>query len=303
MLSICGAFKTMAKSPLVAIERLARSCMGQKKPEIVGFGSSVGFDQAYCKQHRSERICITRKTDDNLTKTTELIARAASAAASHSFDEAFRIWEPLALNGNAEAQHNREPASNPCSACSVPVRGSGSSSAAARCPARRFGAYRSRGNGLRDSGSLHSARHPALVKAAPAPCIQAYAGSRPHKRVRQPACERASPSPQMRGWNCRRWIRVTWCSLGQNASGDNDRQAARDCGYPKEAPLWRVEAQGGATRPVNAKSIRCNKIAHLCFQLGIVLCRLSYDCSKPQDCYNQQLPVAPNRRIANYSFP
>ena len=44
-------------SRTVAIDRLARSCMGQRPPEIVGFGSSVGFDKSYCRNHPTFKIC------------------------------------------------------------------------------------------------------------------------------------------------------------------------------------------------------------------------------------------------------
>jgi hypothetical protein len=51
-------------SPLLAIEPLTRSCMGQGHPEIVGCGSSVGFDEPYRKKHRSERVCFKREAKD-----------------------------------------------------------------------------------------------------------------------------------------------------------------------------------------------------------------------------------------------
>jgi hypothetical protein len=45
------------RSRPVAIDRLTMSCMGQESPEIVGFGSSIGFDQDYCGKHRTFKIC------------------------------------------------------------------------------------------------------------------------------------------------------------------------------------------------------------------------------------------------------
>jgi hypothetical protein len=48
----------------VAIDRLARSCMGQRPPEIVGFGSSAGFDDGYCKKHPAAKICKDVKAVD-----------------------------------------------------------------------------------------------------------------------------------------------------------------------------------------------------------------------------------------------
>jgi hypothetical protein len=52
-----GMQKDGTTSKKVAISRLAGSCMGTKPPAIVGFGSSAGFDQAYCKNHVGQKIC------------------------------------------------------------------------------------------------------------------------------------------------------------------------------------------------------------------------------------------------------
>jgi hypothetical protein len=41
----------------VALRRLYFSCLGYRPPDIVGFGSSVGFDEAYCKNHPKFKIC------------------------------------------------------------------------------------------------------------------------------------------------------------------------------------------------------------------------------------------------------
>jgi hypothetical protein len=47
-----------SSSRAVALRRLADSCMGHRAPEIVGFGSSVGFDEAYCKKHPTlKQLC------------------------------------------------------------------------------------------------------------------------------------------------------------------------------------------------------------------------------------------------------
>ena len=40
-----------------ATARLRDECRGFAKPEIVGFGSSAGFDEAYCARHPGFRIC------------------------------------------------------------------------------------------------------------------------------------------------------------------------------------------------------------------------------------------------------
>jgi hypothetical protein len=46
-----GSFKA------VALQRLVASCLGHRAPEIVGFGSSVGFDDAYCEKHPKIKLC------------------------------------------------------------------------------------------------------------------------------------------------------------------------------------------------------------------------------------------------------
>jgi hypothetical protein len=52
-----GIQENGTSSRAVAIHRLARSCLGQRPPEIVGFGSSVGFDDAYCEKHPNIKLC------------------------------------------------------------------------------------------------------------------------------------------------------------------------------------------------------------------------------------------------------
>jgi hypothetical protein len=47
-------------SPEIAVQRLALFCQGDQPPEIVGFGSSVGFDDAYCQNHPKQKICADR---------------------------------------------------------------------------------------------------------------------------------------------------------------------------------------------------------------------------------------------------
>lgn len=44
-------------SRAVALRRLANSCMGHRPPDIVGFGSSAGFDEAYCEKHTTLKLC------------------------------------------------------------------------------------------------------------------------------------------------------------------------------------------------------------------------------------------------------
>jgi len=41
----------------VGLNRLKNFCMSGEKSEIVGFGSSAGFDAAYCRKHKTSRLC------------------------------------------------------------------------------------------------------------------------------------------------------------------------------------------------------------------------------------------------------
>jgi hypothetical protein len=54
----CGASSTTAI--LIAPSRfwLADDCLGKPKPEIVGFGSSAGFDRDYCRHHPRQKMCL-----------------------------------------------------------------------------------------------------------------------------------------------------------------------------------------------------------------------------------------------------
>lgn len=45
----------------VAILRLSLVCLGDPQPEIVGFGSSVGFNDAYCRKHKRTEVCRTHR--------------------------------------------------------------------------------------------------------------------------------------------------------------------------------------------------------------------------------------------------
>ena len=49
----------------IALDRLTRSCMGQPAPEIVGFGSSAAFDDAYCAKHPTIKLCRDYKVPIN----------------------------------------------------------------------------------------------------------------------------------------------------------------------------------------------------------------------------------------------
>ena len=41
----------------LGIHRLTSECLGEPVSDIVGFGSSVGFDDKYCSRHRDVPIC------------------------------------------------------------------------------------------------------------------------------------------------------------------------------------------------------------------------------------------------------
>lgn len=89
----------------IALDRLKRSCMGESRPGIVGFGSSVGFDDAYCEKHAKEHLCLNRHQRETAPRTEEQLEKAKEAAKNSDFATAFRIWEPLARQGNAHAQY------------------------------------------------------------------------------------------------------------------------------------------------------------------------------------------------------
>jgi hypothetical protein len=42
----------------LAIHRLTSQCLGEPVADIVGFGSSSGFDDEYCSTHPKVAICV-----------------------------------------------------------------------------------------------------------------------------------------------------------------------------------------------------------------------------------------------------
>jgi len=54
-LEMWGLQEDGTHSRTVAIGRLTASCMGQPVPDIVGFGSSAAFNDAYCAKQGSPR--------------------------------------------------------------------------------------------------------------------------------------------------------------------------------------------------------------------------------------------------------
>jgi hypothetical protein len=41
----------------LGLHRLTSQCLGEPVSDIVGFGSSVGFDDEYCSRHRDVPVC------------------------------------------------------------------------------------------------------------------------------------------------------------------------------------------------------------------------------------------------------
>jgi hypothetical protein len=62
-------------SQSVGINRLASFCMGQPQPEIVGFGSSEGFDREYCYKHKEQDLCIRLKPENGQTRVRPHVIR------------------------------------------------------------------------------------------------------------------------------------------------------------------------------------------------------------------------------------
>jgi hypothetical protein len=52
-----GQQDTGQSSESIALSRLTGYCQGSPAPEVVRFGSSVGFDNRYCRHHRQAAIC------------------------------------------------------------------------------------------------------------------------------------------------------------------------------------------------------------------------------------------------------
>ncbi|MCH4560968.1 hypothetical protein [Mesorhizobium jarvisii] len=57
-----GTTESGVSSKDKAIQRLIGFCLGRKVPDIVGWGSSVGFDEVYCKKHVRAPICANQKS-------------------------------------------------------------------------------------------------------------------------------------------------------------------------------------------------------------------------------------------------
>jgi hypothetical protein len=62
----------------IAVLRLMTSCMGGGRPEIVGFGSSTGFDQEYCARHRDAGVCAPQESKPGPRPTVGFVFGAGS---------------------------------------------------------------------------------------------------------------------------------------------------------------------------------------------------------------------------------
>ena len=56
-IAMWGIREDGSSSSDIAVLRLTLFCLGDTPPEIVGFGSSAGFDQAYCEKHPNIQLC------------------------------------------------------------------------------------------------------------------------------------------------------------------------------------------------------------------------------------------------------
>ena len=52
-----GVLKDGGTSRDVGLMRLVLSCLGDEQPEIVGFGSSAGYDESFCEKHADYGVC------------------------------------------------------------------------------------------------------------------------------------------------------------------------------------------------------------------------------------------------------
>ena len=133
-------------------------------------------------------------------------------------------------------------ASNPCSACSVPVHGPALPSVAARCRGQRSDACCSQGISLRDSDTRRSSHHPAPAMAAPVPESRACAYSTPRRRAGRLACALPSPALPPPGPTRRRSSRAIWCPCERGCAGP------RGTGKPLQIAVDSATGTTGATQ-------------------------------------------------------
>ena len=56
-LEMWGVMKDGGTSRDVGVMRLTLTCLGDEQPEIVGFGSSAGYDESFCAKHADWGVC------------------------------------------------------------------------------------------------------------------------------------------------------------------------------------------------------------------------------------------------------
>jgi hypothetical protein len=106
----------------VAVLRLTLTCLGGARPEIVGFGSSVGFDDAYCTKHREFGICKKRAADKPTVSADEFVFGGSGVANSGNPAESIRISEqigPSALKRRFRAYTVRLAKGEDCLTCAT----------------------------------------------------------------------------------------------------------------------------------------------------------------------------------------
>jgi hypothetical protein len=110
-----------SRSREVAVLRLTSSCLGGGRPEIVGFGSSVGFDEAYTK-HQDFGICKKRAAGQPVVNTDRFVFGAAGVANSGNAAESVRISEqigPAGLKRRFSAYNVRIAKGEDCLTCAA----------------------------------------------------------------------------------------------------------------------------------------------------------------------------------------
>ncbi|MCU1340458.1 MAG: hypothetical protein JWO19_6039 [Bryobacterales bacterium] len=92
----------------VAVLRLTLTCLGRARPEIVGFGSSVGFDDAYCTKHREFGICKKRAAGKPTVSADEFVFGSSGVANSGNPAESikdFRVDRSLRPHATVPCLH------------------------------------------------------------------------------------------------------------------------------------------------------------------------------------------------------
>lgn len=70
-------------SKALALQRLTDDCLGQPAPEIVGFGSSAGFDDSYCQKHSEQKICSDQHPSQDAKSASEVRTKPIWVVVTH----------------------------------------------------------------------------------------------------------------------------------------------------------------------------------------------------------------------------